>query len=502
MTNSKLTKRALLSSAIALFLCFAMLIGTTLAWFTDSVESTNNKIVAGTLDIELYQWNGDVTDGRENATAISTSSAPVFPDDILWEPGYTHVVYLSIKNEGSLALKYKVALEVTSVSEESLLDVMSYAITPDAQYNTVSAWAGNGTYINAGYNEDANAQDVALLPGEEHFFALSVHMDEDAGNEYQDQSIAFDIKVLAGQLASEEDSFGPNYDADAIYPVANAEELISAIENGADVTLSDNITLDSSMTVGGDVTIDLNGYKLDASGLELDRPFHMTEGASLTINGEDAIVTVGDHGLVNVPADVKNAEITLNGGTYAGETVNGALIRLRSGNENVNVTLNNVTYVDSADNGYIISTNGFDGEGELIVNGGSYAANYGFQIYGLDATLTNVEINTNGTGVEASEGANVVVDDCVINVDPGVTVVNAPGAGVAASHGGVVTIKNSTISGAMKAVYYVYDSAGTIIAENNNIDAATYQYGVWRNDTPANLSGSITIDGTVVSQIN
>ena len=226
MTNLKLTKRTLISSAIALFLCFAMLIGTTLAWFTDSVESTNNKIVAGTLDIELYQWNGDVTDGRENATAISTSSAPVFPDDILWEPGYTHVVYLSIKNEGSLALKYKVALEVTSVSEESLLDVMSYAITPDAKYNTVSAWAGNGTYINAGYNEDANAQDIALLPGEEHFFALSVHMDEDAGNEYQDQSIAFDIKVLAGQLASEEDSFGPNYDADAEYSASGTKTIV------------------------------------------------------------------------------------------------------------------------------------------------------------------------------------------------------------------------------------------------------------------------------------
>ena len=53
MTNAKATKRALLSSALALFLCFAMLIGTTFAWFTDSVTSANNIITAGNLDIEL-----------------------------------------------------------------------------------------------------------------------------------------------------------------------------------------------------------------------------------------------------------------------------------------------------------------------------------------------------------------------------------------------------------------------------------------------------------------
>lgn len=37
MTNTKNTKRALLSSVLALLLCFTMLLGTTFAWFTDSV---------------------------------------------------------------------------------------------------------------------------------------------------------------------------------------------------------------------------------------------------------------------------------------------------------------------------------------------------------------------------------------------------------------------------------------------------------------------------------
>ena len=52
MTN-KTTKRALLSSVVALFLCFAMLLGTTYAWFTDSATSANNIIKSGNLKINL-----------------------------------------------------------------------------------------------------------------------------------------------------------------------------------------------------------------------------------------------------------------------------------------------------------------------------------------------------------------------------------------------------------------------------------------------------------------
>ena len=53
MNNKKTTKRALLSSVMAIVLCLAMLIGTTFAWFTDSASTAVNKIQAGTLEIEL-----------------------------------------------------------------------------------------------------------------------------------------------------------------------------------------------------------------------------------------------------------------------------------------------------------------------------------------------------------------------------------------------------------------------------------------------------------------
>ena len=214
MKNKKTTKRALLSSVLSLLVCMAMLLGTTYAWFTDSAVSAGNKITAGTLDVELYKWTSATA-----ATPISTSKAPVLDANILWEPGYTEVVYLSIKNEGNLALKYQVAIDVTSVSEDNLADVMEYTVTPDAKFGEVASWAGNGTKIeNAPGMNATNYKDVVLAPGAEHFFALSVHMLETATNEYMGESITFDIRVIAGQAVAEEDAFNNQYDVLAEYP--------------------------------------------------------------------------------------------------------------------------------------------------------------------------------------------------------------------------------------------------------------------------------------------
>ena len=62
MTSSKSTKRALISSALALLMCVTMLVGATFAWFTDTASTGVNKIQAGNLDLEVqYRTtaNGD-----------------------------------------------------------------------------------------------------------------------------------------------------------------------------------------------------------------------------------------------------------------------------------------------------------------------------------------------------------------------------------------------------------------------------------------------------------
>ena len=84
--KNKSTKHALLASVLSIVMCFAMLIGSTFAWFTDEVKSGMNKIVAGNLDVELeYSLDGTTW------TAVNETTN-MFKEDALWEPGYTEVV--------------------------------------------------------------------------------------------------------------------------------------------------------------------------------------------------------------------------------------------------------------------------------------------------------------------------------------------------------------------------------------------------------------------------
>jgi len=215
MKRKNAARNALFTSILSLLLCVSMLVGTTFAWFTDSVTSAGNKVVAGNLDVDLYQWTA-----ADASTEITNESDPLFAESILWEPGKTQVVYLSIKNNGSLSLKYKVSVSAKDTDAgQDLYEAMRYAIIPDAKFATVTAWdATNAKAVVPGINA-TEASSVNMAPNDEHFFALAIHMNEEAGNKYQGGSVAFDIRVDATQLTAESDSFGTDYDADAALPV-------------------------------------------------------------------------------------------------------------------------------------------------------------------------------------------------------------------------------------------------------------------------------------------
>ena len=139
MTKKYSTKKALMASALSLLLCFSMLIGTTFAWFTDSVTSANNIIKSGNLDVELYYQ----AEGQTDWTKV-TENTNVFKADTLWEPGHTEVVKLKVVNEGTLALKYHLGVNVASeigsvnVNDEAfkLSDFIKFGIVDGAQTYT------------------------------------------------------------------------------------------------------------------------------------------------------------------------------------------------------------------------------------------------------------------------------------------------------------------------------------------------------------------------------
>ena len=266
--NQKATKRALLTSVMALVMCVVMLVGTTFAWFTDTASTAVNKIVAGNLDVELLMYK-KITDESYDYVNISKDKNPIFGSDTsavaqnnnldtLWEPGKTQVAYLAIENKGNLALKYKVALNVTNpVDGKDLYKVMQYAIVPDAKNDNgkVTGWtASDGKTVDVG--QQPVSGEVSLAVGATHYFALLVHMDELAGNNYQNGKVDFDLTVYATQDTVEFDSFGKDYDENATYPVVvsqsqlNTSLTLDALkdENGkvspVEVTLGDTATAD------------------------------------------------------------------------------------------------------------------------------------------------------------------------------------------------------------------------------------------------------------------
>ena len=298
MNNKKSTKRALITSILSLAVCMSMLIGTTFAWFTDSVTSANNKIKAGNLDVDLYMWNGA---DEANRVEITNESAPIFGAanslsaqnnnaDTLWEPGKTQVAYLSIKNNGSLDLKYQVAIDVTNpVDGKELYKVMQYAITPDAKYSAnAPAWTTGSDVVEG---ENISTTDVSLKAGQEHFFALSVHMKEDAGNEYMNGKVEFDISVLAGQLASELDGFNTSdYDKYAGYPgtgfAAAPEGNATAAE--VQITSKDGSKIGSVVIPKAAVAEDATGLKVNVKPIE--KPANITVAANEEVKAYDVTV--------------------------------------------------------------------------------------------------------------------------------------------------------------------------------------------------------------------
>ena len=246
--NQKATKRALLTSVMALVMCVVMLVGTTFAWFTDTASTGVNKIQAGNLDVELLMHNGS------DYVNISKDKNPIFGSDestvaqnnnlnTLWEPGKTQVAYLAIKNEGNLALKYKVALNVTNPADgKDLYKVMQYAIVPDAKLDSapVQSWT-TGKTVTVG--QQPVSGEVSLPAGVTHYFALLVHMDELAGNNYQNGKVEFDLTVYATQDTVESDSFSKDYDKDATYPVVVSQSQLNT-----------SLTLDALKDASGKVS--------------------------------------------------------------------------------------------------------------------------------------------------------------------------------------------------------------------------------------------------------
>ncbi len=309
MTNSKLTKRALLASSMSLLLCFAMLLGTTFAWFTDSAVSGNNIIKAGNLDMKLsYKpYGAENTEWKE-----VKEDTVLFGEDALYEPGYTEAVWLKVENLGSLAFRYDLAINVANEKQGTNKAGEKFSLSDhlEVRYMTTTntdmernfyttresldsfAW---GSAANSGVaslkdkiavinNGVAFSKDDAANGAYNSAYVLVViSMPTTVGNEANHNGndipeIDFTLTAVATQLTYEKDSFGSDYDKDAFvadYFVTTADELIESIagaDKGETIGLMNNIKIDPAnmSNAYGTTGININGQILDGNGNTLD----------------------------------------------------------------------------------------------------------------------------------------------------------------------------------------------------------------------------------------
>ena len=222
MTNKKTTKQQLVASIVLLFMCFSMLLGTTFAWFTDSVTSSGNIIKTGTLDVEMYYADGTKAVPTDDDAWTSADGVAIYKADQLWEPGYTDAKHIKIKNKGTLALKYQVAIlptgEVSDLAE--VIDVYLYDGATQIADRDLDETKNVGTLADVIKTGIAKGDLDATAA---YTMTIVLKMQETAGNEYQDKSIGddFTIQLLATQYTAENDSFDDQYDVNAPFSLWN-----------------------------------------------------------------------------------------------------------------------------------------------------------------------------------------------------------------------------------------------------------------------------------------
>lgn len=422
------TKRALLLSALSVLLCVSMLIGTTYAWFTDEVTSTGNIIKSGNLDVEMYWADGAEAVPAEDSEAWTDASAGSIFNYDKWEPGYTVARHIKISNVGTLALKYVVNV-LARDGENKLAEVIDvYFVDPAVQVAGRTALTdefkvGTLADVLAG---TAGSTEGDLVAGASDYVTIALKMQEEAGNEYKNLSIgaeSFTVQLLATQLTYEEDSFDDQYDAEAVYPVANIEDFQAALEESEDgdiIQFVKDFAGDVTLPQKKDTKITIDGNNQNFAG-------------TLLVDGKSATQTTAGVTIKNVNFTTATAD---------------ACIQL--GKDNLtrytcNVTIEDCTF-DAPGAVGVKSYTG--GDKNVVIRDCTATANAHSlaQLKGVDGVLIeNCTVNSKN-GINLNNSDNVTISGCTVDVQ-GYAVrfgESSGGSGAAETY----TIENCTLKSA------------------------------------------------------
>ena len=175
-------EKGLYLSLISIALYIALLLGTTFAWFSDSSYSDNNIITAGKVDIDLQYWDGEHWQDVQRSSELINNDAD-------WDSGHAEVVYLKIKNAGSLEtrcnLSVKIVEETAGISmtgEEILLSKYIYVDAADGVDGENNPFADRDAAMNITTENtrvcDGFTKCSVLDISDEVYVALVIYMPE------------------------------------------------------------------------------------------------------------------------------------------------------------------------------------------------------------------------------------------------------------------------------------------------------------------------------------
>ena len=511
--NQKATKRALLTSVMALVMCVVMLVGTTFAWFTDTASTGVNKIVAGNLKVDIVDKEGKSLDGKSLSFKDVNGKT-----DILWEPGATFELdSFKIVNDGNLAFKYKVVISGVD-GNAKLLKAIDFSVKiGDAEKVALADWDGillpEGKTATEGTKEEVKETSLITISGT---------MKKEAGNEYQGLSIdGIGITVYATQYTHENDSYNNTYDEDATYGTGATiiglkgtyDSLTAAAKawreskgvatSGGNFGMNSLDTVDSiAWVVSGEVAtgdgegvIGNNGAGQSILGGGYFTPAVTVNNITIKGVNDAKIAKTGDSYLVSaagknvvyenitfvdtVRIDSNPANLTFKNCKFE------AGFRMPHSATNGNVTIENCTFTGNESSGYAIFAQG--NMASFKINGN---------------TVSNCQ---RGFNVQAGNNAIVTIDGNTIKNITGKTDGFTYGAAIQLTSAKTFTVTNNTISDVAVNAFHIYNgcAADSIVISDNNISAA---YLCWNEANYTNVTSSgntlnITNAGKCVTKI-
>ena len=328
-------RSAIAASALSAVLCAGMLAGTTFAWFTDTVSSSGNSIMAGNLDItatkaELNasadaQYTFTNRDDETETYALAFGAAEEFDGEAIiaetaFAPGMWNAKLLTVTNAGDLAVYVKLNF-VTQ--DEGLADALWFdfigvngeSVTGELTHREMSTLEGFGSDM-----------EIPLAADESVSYILIYGMDKEAGNTYQGMNFNVDAYILARQQTE-----GARYDAVPTTQQGLEESLAAGGEVvlGADIVMSPNGHgetegyLVAQMSVTENTTLDLGGKTFALNTEETTESLPYTPAM---ISVMDNTLTIEGEGVIDAEAGYNTAyginilggTVVINGGTFYG----------------------------------------------------------------------------------------------------------------------------------------------------------------------------------------